>query len=114
MNNKTAGIIGLAKRAGKLVCGTETVCDGIRRKMAELVIIASDVSQNTEKRISDSCAFYKTEFIKLPLSMAEISDAVGKTSNTASAYISDANFAKALRKAIEEDGGCVYGSSNQY
>ncbi len=114
MQTKISGVLGLAKRAGKLICGTEAVCEGIRRKKAVLAVIASDVSANTEKRITDSCAYYKTEYIKLPLSMAEISDAVGKTANTASAYISDANFAKALRKAIDEDGGCVYGNSNKY
>ena len=47
--------IGLARKAGKLVSGTDFVCDAIRNKKIFLVVCSESVSDNTRKKISDCC-----------------------------------------------------------
>ena len=48
---KLLGMLGFAARARKLVCGTDLCRDEIRRGKLQLVLVASDASQNTKKRI---------------------------------------------------------------
>ena len=45
--------LGLAKRSGKIVSGTEMVIEGLRNNTVYLVFLASDTEKNTTKRISD-------------------------------------------------------------
>ena len=57
--DKVYGLIGLAKRAGR-IAGGEFQCTGaIKDGSAELVILACDASENTKKKIMNSCEFYK-------------------------------------------------------
>ncbi|MCX7714618.1 MAG: ribosomal L7Ae/L30e/S12e/Gadd45 family protein [Clostridia bacterium] len=59
--DKVLGMIGLAKRAGKVVSG-EFLCDkAIKEGRSRLVIIACDASEMTKKAVKDACAFYKVE-----------------------------------------------------
>ena len=48
--NKIYGLLGLARRAGKISFGTESSIDTIERRKAKLVIIANDSSDRTKKR----------------------------------------------------------------
>ena len=53
MNKNTLGVIGLAARARGVVIGTNQVLEAVRNKKAKLVLIASDVSDNTLKNLTD-------------------------------------------------------------
>lgn len=113
-NEKKAGVspaaklkmtIGLAAKAGKAVFGTPLICESLRMSGAKkcvLVLEGSDVAENTHKKLSDKCAFYGAELIRLPISMSELSDAVGKRSAVAAVGIKDAGLAKAITKKLEE------------
>ena len=58
------GMIGLAKRAGKVVTGAE-ICEAhIKKGKSHLIIIAKDISENGRKAITDCCKFYKVRFIE--------------------------------------------------
>ena len=48
-NKKLLGLIGLAEKAGKLVCGTDATIQDIERHKVEIVIIATDSSDKTKK-----------------------------------------------------------------
>ena len=49
------GMIGLAKRAGRLVCGTDAVISAVSSaKKPQLVIAADDISERTKKQLSDT------------------------------------------------------------
>ena len=103
-------MLGLAKRAGKIVCGTDAVIDKVRNKSAFLVIISSDVSQATNKRITDKCNFYETTKIIYGISEAN-GKAVGKT-NVAAIAVTDKNFADTILRLyknlteVAENGSC--------
>lgn len=56
--------LGLAKRSGKIVSGTEMVIEGLRNNTVYLVFLASDTEKNTTKRISDKTTFYEVSLNK--------------------------------------------------
>ena len=100
-NNKLLNMMGLAVRAGKLTAGTEAVTDKIKSgKGVYLVLIASDVSQNTLKKIENCCMYYGAEYYVLEHTQDDISHAIGKSYLTSSVAILDRNFADAIKKLI--------------
>ena len=62
MNNKFLGMLGLAKRAGKVQTGEDICSKAVKSGVSKLIIVACDASDNTKKSITDSCKFYKTKF----------------------------------------------------
>ncbi len=96
--DKCLGMIGLAKRAGRIAPGAPNTEKTIRAKKARLVIIASDASENTKKSITDSCAYYKARYIVYS-TKDQISRAIG-TSETAVLAVTDESFAKAVLNII--------------
>lgn len=91
---KLFGMLGLAKRAGKVSTGA-FVCDKmIRSKRAKLVILASDASENTKKSVTDSCAYYNIKLIELS-DMAGLGHITGG-GERAVVSVNDNNFAKAI------------------
>lgn len=93
--NKLLGMLGLAKRAGKLSAGTFICEKTIKSGTAKLVVIASDASENTKKTISNSCKYYKVNVIEYS-TMAEIGHVVGAKADRAVVSVNDNNFAKAI------------------
>lgn len=89
--NKLLGALGLAMKAGALVCGTNNVLDVIRKGKAKLVLLANDISENTRKLLTDKATYRKIRIVTLPFSMAELGAALGKA-ETSSAAITDINF----------------------
>ncbi len=103
--NKLKMTIGLAAKAGKAVYGTPLICESLRmagEKKCSLVLEGSDSSENTHKKLLDKCDFYEAELIRLPITMAELSDAVGKRSTIAAVGIKDCGLANAIRSKLKE------------
>lgn len=62
--DKVLGMIGLAKRAGKISAG-EFLCDkAIKNRQSKLIIIASDISENGKKTVCDACNYYGVEYVE--------------------------------------------------
>lgn len=70
--------IGLARKAGKVIVGTDAVCDEIRKNKVAIVLSASDISDNTKKKISDCCTYYHTELHFCEMTKDELGHAIGK------------------------------------
>lgn len=96
---KALAYIGIAKKAGKLVSGTDMVCDTLRRGGKLPVFAASDVSDGTRKKLSDKCAFYGAELVTLDITSQELAHGIGKTGAVAAVYVNDDGLAKAALKA---------------
>ena len=109
-NDKIYGMLGLAKRAGKAISGTEAVIAKIRGFEAYLVIIANDASDGTKKRITDKCKSYETDYIFYGI-CDDIGKAIG-TGNCVAVAITDEGFAKSLKykynnlTEVAENGSC--------
>lgn len=94
MNNKFLGMLGLAKRAGKVQTGEEICSDAVRNGRSRLVIVARDASDNTKKSIMNTCSYYKVRCEE-----AALKDELGKYTGAQSravVSVNDDNFAKAI------------------
>ena len=100
---KALGMIGLAKRAGKL-CGGEMLCmEAIKKRKSKLIIIASDTSDNSKKSITDSCRFYN-----IPYVIFSVKESLGQyTGGGIRSVISvnDGNFARTIKMKIDSAEG---------
>ena len=112
VNSKLLSLFGFAMKAGKLETGTDRICDEIRRhgipceddsvkgySSHGIVVIASNASDNTKKRIVNACKFYRIEYYVSNLSQNDIADRIGKASAAACATF-DRGFADGIRRAI--------------
>ena len=103
MDNYIIRILGLARRAGYLVFGTSLVRDAIRgRKKPCLVLLASDASENSYKRICDSCAFYGVELAVLDTTGEELGRVIGKDSDVVCVAITDTGMANAIKEKLDK------------
>ena len=98
--NKLLSSVGLAYRAGKISIGLDIVCNDIRSRKTKLVIMTSDSSSNTRKKISDCSNFYNIDAYDLKLEMCELGGALGK-SDISCVSINDASFVKLINKYID-------------
>ena len=102
---KLLSSLGLCARARALAVGAPTVIEAVRVtgvRAPRLVIEAADTSENTHKRISDKCAYYNVRHVRLGVSTAELSDALGKSSSVAAVAVLDNNFYKLILQYIED------------
>lgn len=101
---KFAGLLGIAQKAGRVIAGTNLVTDSIRSgsvsKCPHAVFLASDVSENTRKRITNCCTYYEVSLYNIPMTIAEIGDAIGKSGSVSAVGITDAGLCDALVKLI--------------
>ncbi|MBQ3017804.1 MAG: ribosomal L7Ae/L30e/S12e/Gadd45 family protein [Clostridia bacterium] len=102
MNNKFLFMLGLCRKAGKMIIGTDLVTKSLPSKKTYLVIYTSDASGNTKKRVTDKCSFYGVECIETPLLSSVVSDSIGKTGSVCVIGITDLNFASEL-KSLNKD-----------
>lgn len=91
--------IGLARKAGKLVSGTDSVCDEIRKNKIFLVLCSHDVSDNTKKKISDCCTFYKVKLYFCEVSKEMLGKSIGK-SFSACVGITDKNLSELISRNL--------------
>lgn len=100
MNNKFLGMLGLAKRAGKVQTGEDVCSKAVKSGKAKLIIIACDASDNTKKSITDSCRYYNVQYIER-CSKAELGKYTGADSR-AVVSVNDDNFAKAILNRLTD------------
>lgn len=68
--DRLAGMLGMAAKAGKLVYGCNLTVEKVRgSRPPYLVLIAADASENTKKRIRNCCIYYERTYRLLPPSM---------------------------------------------
>ena len=105
INDKFHSLIGLARRAGKVVLGSSGVESTIRCRKAQLVILAEDTAPSTSKRLTDKCRSYNVPLIVLGTKQS-LGAITGKDEAAAIA-VTDNNFASGLKRISEEIYGGV-------
>lgn len=102
MKGNLMSCIGLCKRAGKLICGTDAVCTAMREQGNVLAVIAaSDISENTAKKISDKTSYYKVPLYRVEQTCYEMGRAVGRMGGSACVGITDQNFLRLIEEHID-------------
>lgn len=106
--NKVLGLLGLAKKAGKIEVGEEPTGAAARAKDARLLLIASDAADNSYRRLKHFADAGACLYAKLPCTKDELGSALGRTS-CAMAAVTDIGFAEAIAKKLAEDDAEQYG-----
>ena len=91
--------IGLARKAGKMIVGTDAVFDEIRKRKVLIVLCAKDVSDNTKKKISDCCTYHNVKLYCSDLSKNDLGHAIGK-SYAACVGITDQNLSELISRNL--------------
>ena len=97
--NKSANMLGLCMRAGRLVSGAQGVESAVKAGKAYLVLVDADASEETKKSVSDACRFRQ-----IPLAVTErelLGSAIGRPGRMVAA-VTDAPFANRIRQLLEE------------
>ncbi len=108
------GAIGLCRGAGRAVIGVPMICETMQKRSGKsdrssesdentefLVIEASDTSENTHKRISDRCAYYKVRHIQIESTCLALGRAVGKGA-VAAVAINDKSFCRLVLSKLSD------------
>ena len=117
LNGKLLSLLGFAMRAGKLSCGTDRVCDDIRRHGIPddgdgkpkhplgIVLIAADASANTKKRIINACTYYNMSYYVTGSPADEIGQRTGKCPSAAVCAVFGRDFTAGISKAVSAFDG---------
>lgn len=104
MNNmskkRVMSLLGLATRARKVVSGDDTTLQDLKKGKVDLVIVATDASDNTKKLFRDKSSFRNIKMVEYG-TKEEIGNAIGK-SFRAVIGIEDKGFAKKILELLEE------------
>lgn len=101
MNKKIISYLGFAKKSGNLMSGINTCTFAMARRKAKLIIIAEDISENSEKKIMKEIRKHNVKHVKYG-TIDELSHAVGSSGRSVFA-ICDNNFTKVILEQIYGD-----------
>ncbi len=100
MNDRLLGLLGMARRAGRLIAGFDATLDAVKAHRAQLVLLASDLSPKTEKELRFQ-AETAVPILTLALTKEEIGHAAGFGKPVGVVTTEDKGFAAALIKAAD-------------
>lgn len=102
MNHEQAiySLLGLAARARKVVTGEEQVIKEVRGQRAKIVILSTDASKNTQKKMQDKCKSFNVELHEFA-TRDFLGHAIGREARV-SVAITDSGFAKKLSELLNE------------
>ncbi len=101
MTDNLKGILGLCRRANKMVIGHDAVVSSIKAKKSYLSIACFDASDRVKNEIADECTFNNRgiPFIEADFTMQELSLCIGKRAGVIS--IEDRGFAEKLQSILK-------------
>ena len=102
--DKILTLLGFASKAGKLSFGMDASCTAIKKKQAQLIVTASDVSEKSRKEITFAASKTGVSVITLNnCDMEKLSHAVGRKGGIIS--VNEVGFAQSITKQIGLTGG---------
>ena len=91
-------LLSLARKAGKAEVGAFLSERAIKSRRTELIILASDCSENTRKKFINSSEFYGIKYI-IYSDKSELARATGKE-NVSVVAVCDKNFASGIENSV--------------
>lgn len=98
MKRKVISYLGFAKKSGNLMAGVNTCTFAMNKGKVHLMILAEDISENSEKKIMKEIRKHGVEYVKYGNS-EEMSHAIGSQGRSVFA-ICDRNFSEAILNEI--------------
>lgn len=102
MNKKSTGLLGMARRAGKMTAGFDAVVRLLKEGKAYLVLTAADLSPKTEKELRFA-AQGADRIYPLEADKAALGRLLGYQKPVGVLAISDKGFAASLRAAFAQE-----------
>ena len=99
MKKKIDSYLGFAKKSGNLMSGINTCSFGLSRGKVKLVILAEDISENSEKKMMKEIRKHGVKHVKYGRG-EELSHIVGESGRSVFAICGD-NFAKVILDEIK-------------
>lgn len=101
MNKRSLNYLGIAKRSGNLICGTDMVVKSLPAGKIKLILLASDASNNTKDKIIKKAFYYQIQVCETFDSDC-LSKAIGKDHIMVIAII-DEGLKNAFLKEVERE-----------
>lgn len=101
MNDRILSLLGLCRRAGKLVIGADPCVESAQKNKSMLIIYASDFSPKSCKPVLEAAHRNNVKTFKINRSKDELSFALGKLCGVLS--VEDKGFADKLKQLIEDE-----------
>ncbi|MCP1101174.1 ribosomal protein L7Ae-like RNA K-turn-binding protein [Aequitasia blattaphilus] len=98
-SDQVLSLIGLATKAGRVASGEFSTEKEVKSGRGKLVIVAMDASENTKKKFSNMCEFYKVPIFFLA-DKVSLGHCMGKEFR-ASLVVLDEGFAKSIQKKLD-------------
>ena len=98
--DKVLGMLGLAKRAGKVDGGEFSAEKAVKTFQSRLILLAGDASDNTRKKFTD-----KASYRKIPVRIYADKERLGKATGTGERSVlsvNDEQFAASLLKLLDD------------
>ena len=99
MIDRFMSTLGLARRAGKLSWGSDTVSSAVNAGKAVVVFMGADLSDRSKRTIDEVCKKRGVPCIQTPYSMDQLGDAVGVF--TGILALTDSGLAKSAQLNFE-------------
>ena len=97
--DRAIGLLGLARKAGKLQTGEETVGSMLLEKHARLTVLASDAGVAVTRKIRAMAEGTRQRILEIPYDKLTLGAALGKPSVSVAAF-ADVSMALAFVKAL--------------
>ncbi len=101
MNRKVISYLGFAKKSGNLMAGVNTCTFALNKGKVRLVILAEDISENSEKKIMKEIRRRGVRYVKYG-NGEEMSRAIGSQGRSVFA-VCDRNFSEAILNEINRE-----------
>ena len=98
--DKTLGLLSIARKAGKLQTGEETVGAMIYERRARLIVLASDAGAATVRRVKAQTEGTRQRYVQLGCDKQTLGEALGRPSVAVAAF-TDVSLALAFVRTLE-------------
>ncbi len=103
---KAKSLLGIAKKAGKTVIGTDMAQSAARNKKngVRILLCSADASSATLKRITNTAQYYHIPLYTVDITKSELALCVGKRDGELSVVgVTDEGLAMAIAKALTQE-----------
>ena len=100
MNDPILSLLGMARRAGRVVLGANQAAQTVERGKGFLVCMSGELSERTRRELTRVCEKGKVPLRELPYTIEELSASIGAPAGTLT--ITDENFAAGIRRKCDE------------
>lgn len=102
-NKQYLSLLGLARRAGRLAMGHDTVLDSIKKRKAKLLLFSSDISDRLVEEVSRATDAFCPNLpcFRISETMEELHMALGYRAGVIA--VNDVNFANRMTELINQE-----------